>query len=81
VSPPRLTPDRSLRFTGEVVYGTSIMGVTADKASAATHAALAQALGGRRWRQVTGAGGHFDDVGGVALWEPLAGKLSPQRYF
>jgi hypothetical protein len=74
---------RSLRYTGEVVYGTSVMGAAAGGGVAkgdggATFEQLSQQVEGQ-WKQlVKGDGRVFADVGGVAVWKQLHSALQLQ---
>lgn len=74
---------RSLRYTGEVVYGTSIMGAghvagVGKGDGGAAFEQLSQQVEGQ-WRQlVEGDGQVFADVGGVAVWKQLHSALQLQ---
>lgn len=67
---------RSLRATGEVVYGSSCMG-------GGERSQEMQELSGKvegRWAQlVAGDGAMFEDVGGLANWRKLGGILRQVR--
>lgn len=74
---------RSLRYIGEVVYGTSIMGAMGGAGigkgdDGVAFEGLSEEIEGN-WKQLVKGGGEvFNDVGGVAVWKQLHSALKLQ---
>jgi hypothetical protein len=65
----------SLRHTGEVVYGTSVLGVRTQGDGGVQYSIIRNRVL-RKWEQLVQEGvGMFADVGGVVLWEKLHNEL------
>jgi hypothetical protein len=68
---------RSLRYTGEKVYGTSAMEMGMSSGGQAYERVSGEVEG--NWRQLVRSGEVFGDVGGVALWKGLHSVLRLQQ--
>jgi hypothetical protein len=68
---------RSLRYTGEVVYGVSASEMGMGSGGQAFERVSEEVEG--NWRQLVKSGEVFESVGGVALWKQLHGALRLQQ--
>lgn len=67
----------SLRHTGEVVYGTSVLGVKPQGGDGGVQYSIIRNRVLRNWEKlVQQGGGMFGDVGGLELWEKLHNEVT-----